>query len=81
MQHAQAIPATRATIYFNGNAHGALRMKAVASGLSISDLANRSLYASLKEDADGVQAHLERSAEFSLDFADVALGLKFSGKI
>ena len=72
---------TRATVYFDGEIHRALRMKAAASGLSISDLVNRAVGAALSEDADDVQAHRERAGESSLDFADVVLALKSSGKI
>ena len=72
---------TRATVYFNSDVHRALRMKAAASNLSISDLVNRAVNASLSEDAEDIQAHRERAAETSLDFADVVLALKSSGKI
>lgn len=48
--------ATRATVYFDGDVHHALRMKAAASGLSISDLVNRAVGVALSEDADVVLA-------------------------
>ena len=72
---------TRATVYFDGAVHRALRMKAAASGLSISDLVNRAVNASLNEDAEDIEAHRARSAETSTDFADVVVALKSSGKI
>ena len=83
MQTTSAPPSasTRATVYFDCDVHRALRMKAAASGLSISDLVNRAVNASLSEDAEDIEAHRERSAESSLDFADVVLALKSSGKI
>ena len=81
MQTSQTSASTRATVYFDGDVHRALRMKAAASGLSISDLVNRAVNASLSEDAVDIEAHRERSAESSLDFADVVLALKSSGKI
>lgn len=81
MQTFQTSASTRATVYFDGDVHRALRMKAAASGLSISDLVNRAVNASLSEDAEDIEAHRERSAESSLDFADVVLALKASGKI
>jgi hypothetical protein len=56
-------------------------MKAAASGLSISDLVNRAVSAALAEDADDIQAHRDRAKEPSLDFADVVVSLKSSGKI
>ena len=81
MQTSTTQPSTRATVYFDGDIHQALRMKAAASGLSISDIVNRAVGAALSEDADDVQALRERAGESSLDFADVVLALKASGKI
>ena len=72
---------TRATVYFDGAVHRALRMKAAASGLSVSDLVNRAVNASLSEDAEDIEAHRGRSAEIATDFADVVLSLRSSGKI
>lgn len=72
---------TRATVYFDGDLHRALRMKAAVSGLSISDLVNRAVGAALAEDADDVQAHRERAGEPVVDFADLVVSLKASGKI
>ena len=72
---------TRATVYFDGAVHRALRMKAAASGLSVSDLVNRAVNAALSEDAEDIEAHRARSAETATDFADVVLALKSSGKI
>ena len=72
---------SRATVYFDGDIHRALRLKAAASGLTISDLVNRAVAAALAEDADDVQAHRDRAGESSLDFADLVVSLKASGKI
>ena len=72
---------TRATVYFDVAVHRALRMKAAASGLSVSDLVNRAVNASLSEDAEDIEAHRGRSAEIATDFADVVLSLRSSGKI
>ena len=74
-------PSTRATVYFDGELHRALRLKAAASGLSISDLVNRAVSAALAEDADDVQAQRDRAGEPVLDFADLVVALKASGKI
>ena len=72
---------TRATVYFDGELHRALRMKAAVSGLTISDLVNRAVSAALSEDADDVQAHRDRAQESALDFADLVVELKKSGKL
>ena len=74
-------PSTRATVYFDGELHRALRLKAAASGLSISDLVNRAVSAALAEDAGDVQAQRDRAGEPVLDFADLVVALKASGKI
>ena len=72
---------TRATVYFDGELHRALRMKAAISGLTISDLVNRAVSAALAEDADDVQAHRDRAQEPVIDFADLVVELKKSGKL
>ena len=72
---------TRATVYFDGELHRALRMKAAVSGLTISDLVNRAVSAALAEDADDVQAHRDRAQEPATDFADLVVELKKSGKL
>lgn len=74
-------PSSRATVYFDGDLHRALRLKAAASGLSISDLVNRAVSAALAEDAEDVQAHRDRASEPVVDFADLVVSLKASGKI
>jgi hypothetical protein len=74
-------PSTRATVYFDGDVHRALRLKAAASGLTISDLVNRAVGAALAEDADDVQTHRDRVGEPVVDFADLVVSLKASGKI
>lgn len=72
---------TRATVYFDGDLHRALRLKAAASGLSVSDLVNRAVGAALAEDADDVQAHRDRVREPAVDFANLVVSLKARGKI
>ena len=72
---------TRATVYFDHDIHRALRLKAAASGLSMSDLINRAVGAALSDDAEDLAAHRSRAAEQSLDFADVVLSLKATGRI
>lgn len=76
-----ALSTTRATVYFEGDLHRALRLKAAASGLSMSDLVNRAVAAALADDADDVAVHRSRKNEESLDFADVVLSLKATGRI
>ena len=73
--------AKRATIYFDGNIHQALRLKAAASGQSMSELVNRAVSLTLLEDAEDISAHRARSVEESLDFADVVVSLQQRGKL
>lgn len=73
--------AKRATVYFDGDIHQALRLKAAASGQSVSELVNRAVSFSLLEDADDISAHRARAGEQSLDFADVVLSLQQRGKL
>ena len=73
--------AKRATVYFDADIHQALRLKAAASGQSMSDLVNRAVSYSLLEDAEDISAHRARSSEDSLDFADVVLSLQQRGKL
>ncbi len=74
-------PSTRATVYFDGDVHRALRLKAAASGMSISDLVNRAVSAALAQDADDVLAHRNRARESEVDFADLVVSLKARGRI
>ena len=58
----------RTTVYFDGEIHQALRLKAAASGRSMSELVNRAVGLLLLEDAEDMAAHRARSEEATLDF-------------
>jgi plasmid stability protein len=73
--------AKRATVYFDGDIHQALRLKAAASGQSMSELVNRAVSLTLLEDAEDISAHRARALEESLDFADVVVSLQQRGKL
>ena len=73
--------AKRATVYFDGDIHQALRLKAAASGQSMSELVNRAVSLTLLEDAEDISAHRKRALEESLDFADVVVSLQQRGKL
>ncbi len=71
----------RATVYFDPELHQALRMKAVLTDHSISDIVNDAVKYALTEDAEDLAVFEERAYEPSLDFEDVLKDLKQSGKI
>lgn len=60
----------RATVYFDPSLHQALRVKAASTDLSVSDLVNAAVRASLAEDADDLASFEARRREPSLSFED-----------
>lgn len=71
----------RSTIYFDPEIHRALRLKAVETDQSISELVNGAVKAALAEDAEDLAAFEARSGEPNLPFEDVVKALKRDGKI
>jgi hypothetical protein len=71
----------RATIYFDPALHRALRLKAVETDRSISDLVNEAVRRDLAEDAEDLEAFEERAGERSLSFEKVLGDLKQRGVI
>jgi hypothetical protein len=71
----------RATLYLDPAVHRALRLKAVETDRTLSDLVNEALRLSLAEDAEDLAAFEERVAEPDLPFEGVVKELKRSGKI
>jgi hypothetical protein len=71
----------RATVYFDSDVHRALRLKAVTTDRSISDMVNDAVKLSLGEDADDLKAFETRKKEPSLDFQSFVKALKRRGKI
>lgn len=71
----------RATVYLDSELHRALRLKAVQSESSISDLVNNAVKLSLAEDAIDLAAFDETKREKSVDFAGVVKKLRARGKI
>ena len=75
------MPATkRATVYFDPSLHRALRVKAVETDQSVSELGNAAVRATLAEDADDLAAARARAKEPSLRFEDVLKDFKRRGK-
>jgi len=71
----------RSTIYFDPEIHRALRLKAVETDQSVSELVNGAVKAVLAEDAEDLAAFEARSSEPNLPFEDVVKALKRDGKI
>jgi plasmid stability protein len=71
----------RSTIYFDPDLHRALRLKAAAMDRSISDVVNDAVRQTLSEDAADLEVFEKRRREPSLDFEEVVLRLRRSGKL
>lgn len=71
----------RATVYFDGDLHRALKLKAVETDRSMSDLVNEAVKLALAEDAEDLAAFEERAQERDLPFETVVKDLKRRGKI
>ena len=71
----------RATVYLDPSLHKALRVKAVQTERSVSNLVNTAVRRSLAEDAEDLAAFDARAKEPNLDFEDVLKDLKRRGKL
>jgi hypothetical protein len=73
--------AKRATVYFETEVHRALRLKAVETDRSVSDLVNEAVRAQLTEDAEDLEVFRRRKKEPAISFEDFVRDLKRRGKI
>jgi hypothetical protein len=71
----------RTTIYFDPDIHLALRIKAVETDRSVSELVNEAVKLALAEDAEDLAAFDERASEPDLPFEKLVKDLKRRGKI
>lgn len=71
----------RATVYLDSALHRALRIKALETDQSLSDLVNAAVRSSLAEDADDIHVARVREKEPSFRFEDVLKDLKKRGKL
>ena len=76
-----ATQAKRATIYFDPNLHKALRLKAVETSRSVSDLVNEAVREALSEDAEDLLAFEERADENLISYEEMVKRLKKDGRI
>jgi plasmid stability protein len=71
----------RATVYFDPDLHRAVRLKAVNTNQSISDVVNDSLRAMLNEDEEDIAAFEETASDPLMTYEELLARLKADGKI
>jgi hypothetical protein len=71
----------RATVYIEPEIHTAIRLKSAISHLSISDIVNDALRATLSEDEEDLAAFEERASEPTVSYEKFLAKLKADGKI
>ncbi len=71
----------RSTIYFDPDLHAALRLKAVHSRQSMSDIVNEAVRNTLAEDREDLAAFEERASESIISYEELLADLKAHGKI
>ena len=71
----------RATIYFDPELHKALKLKALETSRSITDLVNQSVREALSEDAEDINAFEERKDESLVSYDQMLKKLKKNGAI
>jgi hypothetical protein len=73
--------AKRATIYFDPELHKALKLKAVETSRSITDLVNEAVRGALSEDAEDIIAFDERKNDPLISYEQMIKRLKKNGAI
>ena len=73
--------AKRSTIYLDPDLHRALRLKAVHTGRSMSDLVNETIRMAFREDQEDLSAFDERAREPEMTYEALLKDLKAHGKI
>jgi hypothetical protein len=73
--------AKRATVYLDPDLHKALRLKAVETSRSISELVNNAVKEALAEDAEDLAAFEERAGEPLISYDEMVKRLKKDGRI
>lgn len=71
----------RATIYFDADLHKALRLKAVETNQSLSELVNDAVREALAEDAEDLAAFEERAKEAAIPYDEMVMRLRKNGRI
>jgi hypothetical protein len=76
-----ATAARRATVYLDPDLHKALRLKAVETSQSVSELVNKAVREALAEDAEDIATFEERVGEPSISYDEMVKRLKKDGRI
>ncbi len=73
--------AKRATVYLDPDLHKALRLKAVETSRSVSELVNNAVREALAEDAEDLAAFKDRAGEPLISYDEMIKRLKRDGRI
>ncbi|MDD3845582.1 MAG: hypothetical protein PHC90_04400 [Syntrophorhabdaceae bacterium] len=71
----------RATVYLDPDLHRALRLKAVETSRSVSELVNDAVREALAEDAEDIIAFEERASEPLVSYDEMIKRLRRDGRI
>jgi hypothetical protein len=71
----------RATVYFEEDLHKALKMKAIESDSSLSDIVNQAIRYTLEEDLDDLESIEARKGECEISYEAFLKELKSRGQI
>ena len=74
-------PAKRSTVYLDPDLHKVLKLKAVETSRSISDLVNEAVRHDLSQDQEDLQAFADRRKEPTISYEQLLKQLKQNGKI
>ncbi|WP_439510187.1 CopG family transcriptional regulator [Marinimicrobium koreense] len=74
-------PSKRSTVYFDPELYEALRLKAVHTHRSLSDIVNDAVRAALAEDEEDLAAFEERMSESTMSYEALVNDLKVQGKL
>jgi post-segregation antitoxin (ccd killing protein) len=76
-----AMQAKRATVYLDPELHKALRLKAVETSCSVSELVNNAVKEALAEDVEDIAAFDERAGEPLIAYDEMVKRLRRDGRI
>jgi post-segregation antitoxin (ccd killing protein) len=73
--------AKRATVYLDPELHKALRLKAIETSRSVSELINDAIRQALAEDVEDITAFTERAGEPLISYDEMVKKLRRDGRI
>lgn len=75
------MPSIRTTVYLDPQLHKALKLKAVETSRSVSELINDAIRNALAEDAEDIEAFEKRVAETMISYDEMVKRLKKNGRL